>query len=378
MSPPEGPLQADTGLADFVDGVLKLKQTAASDDKAGVTISVHNVTAPKGHNLPEEKFVICAIGDMRHIQLPGQVIYHDPRHLWLCVTWYENNSDVKERIENSWPQEWPESMQLAKHLVYVCSEQNSAMPRTQSNPKQLLEMDSGSPDVRYRQREMNKHNMEAWSHEHKPNSVANLLEDDEIVCGKLIDIRNDSLRKVLLEARKLLPPNQELMRLSTTKLCHCKRNKRGVREHREQEFLDITSEESDTHIIFSQPIPSISLIRQLHENQDFMSKTQKLLAKASKEASMIINRFLQENKEKIPTSFKYPTMQLQIKKLAYPNNLGASAQTGVRPQKLFFANENEAHMICAKPQAIECNEITPSEAEELVTKIKWHYGCRSP
>ena len=135
---------------------------------------------------------------------------------------------------------------------------------------------------------------------------------------------------------------------------------------------------SDTHIIFSQPIPSISLIRQLHENQDFMSKTQELLVKASKEASMIINRFLQENEEKIPTSFKYPTMQLQMKKLAYPNNLGASAQTGVRPQKLFFADDNEAHMMCANPQAIECIQITPLEAEELVTKIKRHYGCRSP
>ena len=135
------------------------------------------------------------------------------------------------------------------------------------------------------------------------------------------------------------------MRLSTTKLCQCKRNKRGLRDHREQEYIDITSEQSDTHMIFSQLIPSINIIRQLHENQDFMSKTQKLLAKASKEASMIINRFLQENKEKIPTSFKYPTMQLQIKKLAYPNNLGASAQTGVRPQKLFFADDNEAHII---------------------------------
>ena len=203
MSPPEGPLQADTGLADFVNGVLKLKQTAASDDKAGVTISVHNVTAPKGHNLPEEKFVICAIGDMSPIQLPAFVIYHDPRHLWLCVTWSENNSDVEERIENSWPQEWPDSRQLAKPLVYVSSdEKNSATPSTQRYPKQLLEMHSGSPDVRYRPREMNKHNMEAWSYEHKPNSVANLLKHDEAVCGKLIDIRNDSHRKVLPEARK--------------------------------------------------------------------------------------------------------------------------------------------------------------------------------
>ena len=317
MSPPEGLPQAETELADFVYGVLKLKQPATSDDKAGVTISVHNVTAPKGHNLPEEKFVICAIGDMNHIQLPGQVIYHDPRHLWRCVTWYENNSDVKERIENSWPQEWPDSRHLAKHLVYVCSEQNSAMPRTQRNPKQLLEMDLCSPDVRYGPREMNKHNMEAWSHEHKPNSVANLLEDDEDVCGTLIDIRNDSLRKVLLEARKVLPLISQEMRLSTTKLCHSKRNKRGIREHREQEFyLDIFSEQSDTHIIFSQALPSINIIKQLQENQNFMSKTQELLVKASKEASMIINRFLQEKEEKIPTAFKYPTIQLRMKKLA--------------------------------------------------------------
>ena len=88
---------------------------------------------------------------------------------------------------------------------------------------------------------------------------------------------------------------------------------------------------------------------------------------------MIINRFLQENEQKIPTSFKYPTMQLQMKKLAYLNNLGASAHTGVKPQRLFFANDNEAHMICANPRAAECKEITPSEAEELVTKIKRPY-----
>ena len=77
-----------------------------------------------------------------------------------------------------------------------------------------------------------------------------------------------------------MPPNAQAMRLSTTKLCQCKRNKRGLRDHREQEYIDITSEQSDTHMIFSQPIPSINIIRQLHENQNFIKQNSRTVGES--------------------------------------------------------------------------------------------------
>ena len=113
VSLPQGTAKSEAVLNKFVHDALRLQVEQTPDlENPKVTISFHEVTAPKQQGLSKEKFTICAIGEHTNLQLPKKVAYHDPRHMWACVSWSTDSSSIKGRIKQFWPADWPESRQL--------------------------------------------------------------------------------------------------------------------------------------------------------------------------------------------------------------------------------------------------------------------------
>ena len=145
------------------------------------------------------------------------------------------------------------------------------------------------------------------------------------------------------------------------------------------EVLDL-GDDCTTHLVFSKPRPS-GVIRGLCANKDLLHEIKRLMHDKSAWAKEIINSYIRDHCGKLPNSFGLPTMQLQLKKLAIPNHLGAEKLPASeeqqedlkrsKPYVLSAANHNDAHILFAKPQPIDLEQpdVTTPEAQELVSKI---------
>ena len=386
VSLPQGTAKSEAVLNKFVHDALRLQVEQTPDlENPKVTISFHEVTAPKQQGLSKEKFIICAIGEHTNLQLPKKVAYHDPRHMWACVSWSTDSSSIKGRIKQFWPADWPESRQLTEHMLYyVCNNESSGSANEHDpthEPTQLLDIDKDKPDARFSIDNKDKHHIEMWSHERKPNSLVDLIMRDHNLRKQLLDGREELVSAITARLRQHHQNQQRGRRptvgfqIPSIQLCHCNRTTCGNNPNMLQHDVEVLDLGNDctTHLVFSKPQPS-GVIRRLCANKDLLHKIKRLLHDKSAWAKDIINSYIRDHRGKLPNSFRLPTMQLQLKKLAIPNHLGAEKSPASeeqqedskqsKPYALSAANHNDAHILFAKPQPIylEQPDVTTQEA----------------
>ena len=353
---------------EFVHKVLKVQQFA-ENTQCKVTISFHRVTAYQTDQLErrtEEKYIICAIGEEPDLSLPTRFVYHDPRHKWVCVTWSEDNSMMMEKLTEFWPKDPQKSRQLAKHAVYKC---------TDEDPRQLLHIDGSSTDVRYSAEEKkNSHHMATWSHERNANSLADTIKKDQAFSRELCAKR----KQLLTACTQTIKDKWRGFKSQCVKLCHCKQNQND-REHHNSvlnvKLRDETQSTSQaegkqnqtisTHIVFTTPPPK-DLLTKMNMDPILSAELRSMLDNHSEKVCKLINEYITKNLlDHLPTSFEFPTSQLCLKKLAYPNQMGPQCS----PQILFLQRCSEAHFRFSKPQTAPNREVNAAEAEELVSKL---------
>ena len=311
-----------------------------------------------------QKYIICAIGDMTasDLKLPQSFLYHDPKHMWSCTTWSENNPAIKDHVEKYWSADKLESQRdLAKLILFN-------LYQDKKPPSQVLHIDEASFDVRIEKSKKGKVLIEVWAHEHNPNSLIDFLEEDKDFMSKIQTMR----REMLLECNRIIrrnlkrsdPPPPKCL-----KLCHCKQS--DPQNDHDGAVLNL-GDKSEMHIVLDE-VPDKKLQGHL-ENNALQSTVKERLCAGSVEMSKLINNHITEKiKDGLPISFQSPTMQLSLKKLPYPNQLGVSV-SDLRliqrlPQVLFLPHSGEAHFLLAKPNHAPIKEVTAPEAERLVSKL---------
>ena len=86
------------------------------------------------------------------------------------------------------------------------------------------------------------------------------------------------------------------------------------------------------HIVFTTPPPK-DLLTKMNMDPILSAELRSMLDNHSEEVCKLINEYITKNLlDQLPTSFEFPTSQLCLKKLAYPNQMGPQFS----PQILFL------------------------------------------